>query len=137
MTSPICATLSGSLSGNTQQGALTPLNLAYTLDAQTGHQQLSAQVEVGETKPISIPTNLGGPVATPDGQTMFAMACDVAGVDVTLNALGVPVGPFNFPKAGGVLLLPGTINGLPVSDVSIVNSGAQRATVDITAIYGS
>jgi len=137
MTNPICATLQGSLSGSTQQGALTPVNLAYSLDAQSGHQQLSAQVEAGETKLISLPTNLGGPIASPDQQTMFVVSCDVASVDITLNSLGVPVGPFNFPKAKGALVLPGQINGLPVSDISIENNGTQRATVDVTAIYGS
>jgi len=137
MTTPICATLSGSLSGSTQQGSLTPINLAYVLDAQSGHQQLSAQIDAGETKAISIPVNLGGPVATPHQQTMFVVTSDVANVAITLNALGTPVGPFQFPKAKGVLVIPGLIGAVPVSDMSIVNSGSQRATVAVTAIYGS
>lgn len=137
MTIPICAALSGSLSGATQQGSLTTIPLAFVLDAQTGHQQASAQIDAGETKLVSIPTNLGGPVAAPDAQTMFVLTCSVAGVDITLNSLGAAVGPFNFVKAGGVLVLPGTINSLPVSDISVVNNGTQRATVSITAIYGN
>jgi hypothetical protein len=137
MTTPICANLSGSLSGSTAQGALTPITLNFALTAQTGHQQVSAQVDAGETKPVSLPTNLGGPVATPDEQTLFVLTCDVANVDITLNALGVPIGPFNFKKAGGVLVIPGEIGGVPVSDISIVNNGTQRATVAITAIYGT
>ena len=137
MTAPICAALSGSLSGATEQGSLTTIPLTFTLDQQSGHQQASAKIEAGETKPISIPTNLGGPIATPDAQTLFLLTCDVANVDITLNALGVPVGPFNFVKAGGNLLLPGTINALPVSDLSVTNNGTQRATISITAIYGA
>jgi len=136
MTTPICVGLSGSLSGSTEQGSLTTIPLTYSLTAQNGHQQATAKIDAGETKAISLPTNLGGPVASPDGQTLFLVTCSVSGVDITLNALGVPVGPFNFMKAG-ILLLPGTINGLPVSDLSIVNNGTQRATVSITAIYGS
>lgn len=137
MTTPICATLSGTLSGATAQGALTPVSLAYLLDAQTGSQQLAPQVDAGETKVVNLPTNLGGPVASPDAQTLFLLTCDVANVDITLNSLGAAVGPFNFKKAGGVLLIPGTINDLPVSDLSIVNNGTQRATISVTAIYGA
>ena len=137
MTSPICVNLSGSLSGATQQGSLTTIPLAYQLDAQSGHQQLSAKVETSETKVVTLPTNLGGPVASPDGQTLFLLTCDVANVNVTLNSLGVPVGPFNFSKPGAPLMIPGRINNLPVSDISIVNNGTQRATVSVTAIYGA
>jgi hypothetical protein len=137
MTQPICATLSGALSGVTKQGSLTPVTLAYVLDAQTGSQQLCPQVDAGETKVFTLSINLGGPVAAPDEQTLFVLACDVANVDITLNSLGTPVGPFNFKKASGVLVIPGEIGGLPVSDISVVNNGTQRATISITAIYGS
>jgi len=71
---------------------------------------------------------------------MFILTSDVGSVEVTLNALGTPVGPFLFPKANGVLVLPGQVGaspGVPVSDISIVNAGSQRATVTVTAIYGS
>lgn len=130
---PISANISGALNGGTQMGSLTPINLAYLLESQTGHQQGSAQVNAGESKTVTLPTNLGGPVATPDGQTLFVLTCDVANVNVTLN--GGPV--FNFKKPGGVFILPGTIGGLPVSTVLIQNTGTQRATLTITAIYGS
>jgi len=139
MATPINATLSGTLSGATNQGSLTSIPLAYVLDAQKGHQQFSAGVDAGETKPITVPTNLGGPVASPSQQTLLLVTCDVSGVEVTLNALGTPVGPFQFPKAGGALLLPGQVGvapGVPVSDLSIVNNGTQKATISFTAIYG-
>lgn len=137
MTTAICATLSGTLSGATQQGALTPITLAFLLDAQTGHQQASAQVDAGETKVITLPVNLGGPIATPSPQTLLLVTCDVANVDIRLNSAGVPVGPFNFVKQNGVLVIPGQINGLSVSDVEVVNGGSQRATVSVTAIFGT
>ena len=133
---PISASLAGTLTGATAQGALTPIPLGYLLSAQGGHQQNTVSVEAGETKPISIPTNLAGPVATPNPQTLLLITCDVANVNITFNALGVPVGPFNFKKPGGVLAIPGTINNLPVSDLSIDNAGSQRATVSVTALYG-
>jgi hypothetical protein len=85
---------------------------------------------------VTIPTNLAGPVASPNPQTMVVITCDVGGVNITLNSAGVPVGPFNFTKPGGVLVLPGRINNLPVADMSIQNTGTQRATVSVTAIYG-
>lgn len=134
---PISATLAGTLTGATAQGALTPIPLAYALSAQGGHQQSTVSVEAGETKPVSIPTNLAGPVASPNPQTLLLITCDVANVNITLNALGVPVGPFNFTKPGGVLVLPGRINSLPVSDLSIDNTGSQRATISVTALYGT
>ena len=137
MTSPICATFSGNLSGATKQGALTPITVSFMLDAQSGHNQLSAQVEQGETKVVALPINLGGPIASPDAQTFFLVTCDVANVDISLNSAGAPVGPFNFVKPGGALLIPGQVGGLPVSDVEIVNGGTQRATVSITAIFGT
>ena len=99
---------------------MTPVTLAYALDAQSAHQQVTAEVNAGETKPVSLPTNLGGPVATPDGQTLFVLTCSV-------------------PKALGVLILPGMVGaspGVPVSDLSIVNNGTQKAVVTVTAIYG-
>jgi len=137
MTSPICANFSGNLSGATKQGALTPITVSFVLDGQTGHNQLSAQVEQAETKVLDLPTNLGGPVASPDAQTFLLITCDVANVDISLNSAGVPVGPFNFVKPGGALLVPGQVGGLPVSDVQIVNAGTQRAAVSVTAIFGS
>jgi hypothetical protein len=139
MTNPISAILSGSLTGATKQGALTPVPLAYILDAQEAHHQFSGTVEVGETKPITIPTNLAGPVATPREQAIFIVTCDVPGVSITLNASGVAVGPFAYSKSAGVLLLPGLVGSpaVPVSDISIVNSGTQRATFTVTAIYGA
>jgi hypothetical protein len=133
---PISAVLQGTLTGATAQGALTPIPLAYQLSAQGGHQQNNIQVEAGETKPVILPTNLAGPVASPNPQTMLLVTCDVGGVNITLNSLGVPVGPFNFTKPGGVLLIPGRINSLPVSDLSINNTGTQRATVSVTVVYG-
>ena len=136
MTTPICATLSGTLSGATKQGALTPISLAFVLDAQNGHVQASAEVDASETKVVNLPINLGGPVATADPQTLLLITCDVAGVNITLNSLGAPVGPFNFVTANGVLVIPGQIGGLPVSDVSINNAGSQRASVSITSIFG-
>ncbi len=139
MTSPINATLSGTLSGATKQGSLTSIPLAYTLDAQSGHVQNSATVEAGETKVVSVPVNLGGAVATPDPQTLLLVTCDVANVSMRLNSLGTPVGPFIFPKAAGPLFIPGQV-GSPaasVSDIEIVNNGAQRATVSISAIFGA
>jgi hypothetical protein len=136
MATPISAVLQGTLTGATAQGALTPIPLAYQLSAQGGHQQNNAQVEAGETKVVTIPTNLAGPVASPNPQTMLVVTCDVGNVNITLNSLGVAVGPFNFTKPGGVLVLPGRINNLPVSDLSIQNAGTQRATVSSTALYG-
>jgi len=133
--------LSGTVTGATKQGALTPITLAYSLEAQDAHQQLSARVDSGEQKTINIPTNLGGPVATPSKQTFLVVTCDVANVEITLNSGGVPVGPFIFPKANGVLILPGQVGaapGLPVADVLVNNSvgGTQRASVSVTTIYG-
>lgn len=139
MTSPIAATLSGTLSGATKQGALTSIPLAYTLDAQSGHFQTSAQVEAGETKVVSVPINLGGPVASPDPQTFLLITSDVANVAIRLNTLGTPVGPFAFAQDAGPLFLPGQV-GSPaasVSDVEIVNSGTQRAVISISAIFGA
>lgn len=134
MATPISAVLSGTLTGATQQGALTPIPLAFVLDAQTGHQQGSAQVNAGESKTITLPTNLGGPVATPDAQTLFLLTCDVGNVNITLNGT---VGPFNFKKSGGVMVIPGQINSLPVSTILIANNGTQRATVSASAIFGA
>jgi len=137
---PICATLSGALSGATKQGALTPITLAYLLEAQAGHQQLSAQVDSAEAKTLALPINLGGPVAAPSPLALLVITCDVAQVEVTLNTGGVPVGPFLFPKAAGFIVLPGQIgtfaSNVPVSDILIDNKGSQRATVSVTAIYG-
>ncbi|HET6493790.1 MAG TPA: hypothetical protein VFH61_00295 [Thermoleophilia bacterium] len=140
MTTPICATLSGSLSGSTKLGALTPIPIGYTLSAQGGHHQFSGTLEASETKVITIPTNLAGPIATPQPMTLFFLTIDVAGVEVTLNSAGVPVGPFQFPQAGGPLVLPGQVGaapGLPVADIQLLNNGTQRATYTVTAIYGN
>lgn len=137
MTTPVCTNLSGTLTGATQQGSLTAIPLGFVLDAQTGHLQSSARVEASETKVLTLPVNLGGPIGAPDAQTIFLLTCDVANVDITLNSLGTPVGPFNFVKQNGALIIPGQIGGLPVSDVSMTNNGTQRATVSITSIFGS
>lgn len=136
MATPISAILQGTLTGATQQGALTAIPLSYQLSAQGGHQQNNTSVEAGETKVVNIPTNLAGPVASPNPQALLLITCDVGGVNITLNSLGVPVGPFNFTKPGGVLVIPGRINNLPVADLSINNTGTQRATISVTAIYG-
>jgi hypothetical protein len=136
MATPISATLSGTLTGATAQGALTAIPLGYMLQAQGGHQQNNVQVEAGETKVVTIPTNLAGPIAAPNPQTLVLLTCDVGNVNITLNSLGVPVGPFNFTKPGGVLVLPGRINNLPVADISVQNAGTQRATISLTALYG-
>jgi hypothetical protein len=137
---PICAILQGSLSGATKQGALTPITLAYSLEAQAGHQQLSAAVDTTEAKTITLPINLGGPVASPSPLSLLLITCDVAQVEITLNSAGTPVGPFLFPKAAGFLVLPGQVGtfavNVPVSDILIDNKGSQRATVSVTAIYG-
>lgn len=140
MTSPICATLSGNLSGNTKQGSLTTIPIAYALTAQEGHQQLSGTVAVGETKVVAIPTNLAGPNASPAPLTMLLVTLDVGGIEVILNSGGVPVGPFQYPKPAGPLSLPGQVGaapGVPVADVSFQNLGSQVATFSITAIYGN
>lgn len=137
MPSPINVVLQGSLNGATTQGALTPIPLAYQLSSQGGSQQVAATINAGETKVVRIPTNASGPTADPDEQTLFMLTCDVANVDIMLNSLGVPVGPFNFKKPNGVMFIPGTINDLPVSDVSIDNVGSQRATISISSVFGS
>lgn len=139
MTSPICAILSGTLSGATRQGALTPITLGYSLDSQSAHQQLSPQVEAGETKVVNLPTNLGGPNASPDGQTLMVVTCDLPGVEITLNSAGTPIGPFTFQKANGFLIFPGQVGSpaVAISDLSINNpSGTQRASLSVTVIYG-
>lgn len=140
MSNPICATLSGALSGATQLGALTPIPLGYSLDAQIAHHQFTARVEATEAKTVNVPTNLGGAVATPSPLSLLLITCDVAQVELTLNSGGTPVGPFLFPKAGGFLVLPGQIGTfavpVAVSDLLITNQSSQRATLSVTAIYG-
>ena len=49
MTTPVSANLTGTLTGATHQGALTPIALAFFLDAQTGHFQGSAQGGINQS----------------------------------------------------------------------------------------
>lgn len=136
MATPTHAQVSGNLTGTTQQGALTPVPLNYALDVQSGHHQVGISVEAGETKVVNLPTNVGGAQATPDDMRMFMLNCDLANVDVTLNSAGVAIGPIAFGVVNGMLMLPGTVNGLPISDISITNNGASRANLFATTIFG-
>jgi len=127
-TNPIEATISGGLTGCTQQGLLTLVPFTFTLASQNAHNQLTVVVETSDVlKPVALPVSPGG--AGTD-QTLLLVQSD-ENVQVRLNG----VVDLHFAiSANGPMILP----GLPeVTLLEFTGVAATNATVFITKVVGT
>lgn len=125
---PIEARLAGALSGQTEEGSLTPIDLAFTLLNQDAHAQLTATVAPTDVdKEICLPQQQGPPGTQ---QTMLLIKSDLD-VQVKLN----DIAQLTFAlEAGGALVIPGQPE---ITNIKLTGIAATQAKVFITKIIGT